>query len=333
MNFPNTVTVIPYRNGIRWIDVDNGLGLQIRLCTYGASVYSIRLNGTPLTLEVKDNKVFLNNVQFFGKTLGQVAGRINKIQTIDNVEYQLKADEKDNCLHGGFDTSLSFQNFKYEYVDEDNSYTIVFRYESKDLENGFPGPTKFEITYKISKRYNSFKIIFTSIGLAPATLVNLSNHIYWNFNTYDVASYLLKINASNYGEMNHDQLLVKKNIIPYYLDFTRAQKIDKYLNYIENKTYLKTIDYTYIFDELGKVQLRNDDIELNMETDYEAMNVYLDNSLTDIEFNNFEDSKHLRRGIAFEPQNLLLNKDSIILKANSIQTHYIKYRFKRRRTK
>ena len=58
------------------------------------------------------------------------------------------------------------------------------------------------------------------------------------------------------------------------------------------------------------------------------MNIYVDNSLSGGKFINFE-GNNLRRAIALEPQNFLLNEDEIVLTKDKVFKNYIEYKFKK----
>ncbi len=319
-------------NNISWIDIDNTKNLKLRLCSYGASVYSIKFLDQAMTLEVSDENEFLNSTQFFGKTLGQIAGRIKTNFVFNDKEIHLRNSFNENCfLHGGLENSLSFKNFKIDVTENNENIIVKFKYNTELNENGIPGKANIKIIYYISKLKDEFKIVLNAKALED-TLINLSNHIYWNFNTFDISDYLLKFNSKKYGGIDNNKLIVNVSSLPFYLDFNRATKLCKQLDYIEAKTKLKTIDFTYLFNDEHTLTLRNNEFELLLETSYKALNIYVDNSLSKVKFNNFLDSNHLRRAIAFEPQDFVFDFNSLILRKNEERNNLIKYTFKRRKT-
>ncbi len=319
------------KEGIQFIDVESKSGLKVRLCTYGASVYSLYLNDMPLILELKDIDTFLNGNQYYGKTLGRVAGRIKCEGELDGVKYHLvPTEEYDYCLHGGDAKSLSYQNFDVKVKEASAKTSIIFTYTEKDKTNGFPGKVKTTITYEIYEGTPKFKILFKATT-NKTTYVNLSNHMYFNFNNdLDLIDYKLKMNASKCGEVDNTVFITHTVEVPNYLDFKKASKL-KVKNKGIEKCALGTIDNTFLFDEViinkPQVTLQSKDVKLSLYTSYPAMNIYLDNSLTPVEFNNNSNFSK-RRGIALEPQLYDLDLDSIILRKGEKYNHFIMYKFK-----
>ena len=64
-----------------------------------------------------------------------------------------------------------------------------------------------------------------------------------------------------------------------------------------------------------------------MKTNYPAMNIYLDNSLSDAKFNNRSDYG-LMRGIALEPQLFVLDHNQITFYKGDTYDYKIEYSLK-----
>jgi galactose mutarotase-like enzyme len=102
------------------------------------------------------------------------------------------------------------------------------------------------------------------------------------------------------------------------------------LAYVEKKNFKGTFDDCFKFDDnCGKVILSNKDIQLNIQTDYPAINIYVDNTNSDMKFNN-DNIFPLRRGIALETEKWLLDHNSIILKHEQQYKHSTIYKFKKK---
>ena len=93
------------------------------------------------------------NVFYFGETIGRVSNRIAEAQ-IDNLNgksYRLAANNGPNCLHGGkvgwgkkdFQGPASVQHHGRE--------AQLYRYVSKDGEEGFPGTVELRVWCTTSK--------------------------------------------------------------------------------------------------------------------------------------------------------------------------------------
>jgi galactose mutarotase-like enzyme len=327
MNFKIT----PFDKKNVFIEVNNGLNLKMTFCNFGASVYSIYYDNEPLNLIIKDKEQFLKSNQFYGKTLGPVAGRMLCDGQINGEEYHLtETNEGTNfSLHGGFMNSLSFKTWKYSVKDNKNEIRVIFSYKEKDGFNGFPGSSSIKVIYSLSKTKNSFKINFVGSAKTPAFL-NLSNHIYWNFaNSRDLNDYYLKMNANTYGYLRDDLLIIGVDDVPPFLDFQRSKKIKGSADFIKKNLPIGTIDNTFLFDgKKGNACLKNKEYTLKLVTDLPAMNIYLDSSMTPVIFLNRNDFVE-RRGIALEPQLFTFDTDSMKLLPGQKYNHKIIYTIKK----
>ena len=320
-----------FKDGIYWIDIETSSSINARLCNFGASVYSLSIFNRPMILTLKDENEFLTCPQYYGKTLGRVCGRVRCDGELDGKPYHLLQTKDFNyCLHAGDDKSLSYKNFDYKVSENDKAIKVHFKIVDKDKENGFPGKCHISVIYEFSKEKPEFRIHFKG-KTNETTLMNLSNHMYFNFdNDLDLKGYTLKMNASKYGLTDDTVFIIETKEVPSYLDFKKATKINSKFNDIV-KSPLETIDNTFIFDSENskkpQVILKNKDTKLSLYTDYPAMNIYLDNSLTDVKFVNRDDFK-LARGIALEPQLYNPNLNSLILRKGEKYNHFIRYKFK-----
>lgn len=322
------------RNGYEWIHVKNDADLEVVLSTCGASIYSLKVFGEPVILEFTNLEDFIKSNGYHGKTLGRVAGRIKSPILIDNVKYDVKLEPGyDYSLHGGSDTSLSYKNFNVEVISSNKKIKIIFETIDKDLENGFPGNVKVQIIYEFARYANEFKI-YQKAHSDKKTYINLSNHLYFIFNNdINLDSYNLKMNSSYIGDVDETIFITKKVEVPSYLDFRNGASLKEKMDEVEEKSFLKTIDNTFIFDETvmnkrGKVVLSNDKIELTLTTNYPAMNIYVDNSLRPFVFKNNQ-GLNKRRGIALEPQLFDLDLESITFDKGKKYNYFNKYVFKK----
>ncbi len=317
----------------KWVYVKNDANLSICFCSFGASVYSLDFYNEPVILKFVSKEDFLYSKGFHGKTLGRVAGRLLSPILIDNISYNLKLEKGFKyALHGGSDTSLSYKNFEVDVKTLSNKIKVIFSYVDKDLENGFPGKCKIKITYEVGLKNDEIKLIQEAIPNRK-TLINLSNHMYFIFNNdLNLNKYYLKMNASKYAVVDETILIKDVAEVPEYLNFTNGENLKIKLEQVEEESFLKTIDNTFIFDETsngeGKVILRNNKTQLTLTTSYPAMNIYVDNTLNDLVFEN-SPIKTSRKAIALEPQLLVLNQENITFDKNKKYYFYIKYAFKK----
>lgn len=318
------------KENIYTFEVDNGLGLKAVLSNFGAGVVSLKLNDKPLTLEFKNFEDYMYSAGFHGKTLGVVAGRLKGDGVILDKEYHLKKDpDKDFSLHGGNQKSISYRPWICMVKESSKKLSVIFKIKTRLNENGFPGKATLTVTYDFLKNANTFKIWFKATTTSEATFVNFSNHMYFNFNNSEnLSDYYLKMNCDKVAITDKDLLINDIQDITPVLDFRKSSKLGHRMERIEKHDFKKTIDDTFKFDDKeGRIQLKGNGVQLNMKTDFTSMNIYVDNSLAPYKFINGENLM-MRRGIALEPQNFLLNKDEIVLKKGETFKNYIEYKFK-----
>jgi aldose 1-epimerase len=167
---------------------------------------------------------------YFGCLVGRYANRIaNARFTLDGKEYALAANNNGNTLHGGvkgFDKRV----WKASDIKADNASSIKFSYDSKDMEEGYPGNLHAEVVYTLTKD-NELKIEYTATT-DKATPVNLTNHCYFNLSAgadSTILEHELMIRAAQYTPVN-DKLIPTGKIDSVHgtaMDFTTEKKIGK----------------------------------------------------------------------------------------------------------
>ncbi len=114
---------------------------------------------------------------YFGATIGRVGNRIAKgTFALDGIEYSIPTNNNGNALHGGYN---GFQDVVWQ-VEQLNKNSIALSYLSPDMEEGFPGNLTVNVTYTLTDD-NALKIEYDAVTDEP-TVVNLTNHAYFNLN-------------------------------------------------------------------------------------------------------------------------------------------------------
>ena len=190
----------PEGNDIHRYTLENSKGCFVRLCDVGAAIVSI---GVPdrdgkvadVVLGYPDPLSYFADGPCSGKVPGRFANRIAKGKfTLDGKEYTLPINNGPNHLHGG---PQGFQNQVWESRIQGNA--VEFLYFSADGEAGYPGNLKAVAHYEWGED-NALKLTLTAETDAP-TVVNLTNHVYFNLNgegSGTVLDHQLQLNASVY---------------------------------------------------------------------------------------------------------------------------------------
>ena len=133
---------------------------------------------------------------YFGATIGRVGNRIaaGKFK-MDGKEYSIAPNNNANALHGG---EHGFQDKVWE-AEQPNEYTLELRYTSPDMEEGFPGNLKTVVVYTLTED-NTVLMEYRATTDKP-TIVNLTNHAYFNLNgegSGTILNHRLQINANSF---------------------------------------------------------------------------------------------------------------------------------------
>lgn len=181
----STFGSMPDGRKVEAVKLDNSHGVAVTVITYGARVHSIVTpdrNGhlADVALGYGSMQGYLSKRNFFGASVGRFANRIAKGQfTLDGKHYQLTINDGPNSLHGGthgFDTRL----WKIVSVKQGPTASVTMRLVSPDGDQGYPGRLTVTVTYALGEN-NKLSIDYRATTDKP-TIVNLSNHTYWNLN-------------------------------------------------------------------------------------------------------------------------------------------------------
>ena len=205
MNIDKTIIgKTPQGNKVELFTLTNGNGLKVKIMTYGATITSVevpdrhgRMENVTLSLETLDD--YIAGHAFFGSTVGRFANRIGDGKfTLDGAEYTLPLNSGSNHLHGG-DVGFDKLVWKAEPLTPTDSAGVKFSLESPDGDQGYPGTLLAGVTYSLTA--NDELVMDYTAETDKPTVVNLTNHTYWNLGgpaAGDVLGHELTINAPSY---------------------------------------------------------------------------------------------------------------------------------------
>jgi aldose 1-epimerase len=166
------------------VTLTNSRGMQARVMSYGASLQSLLVpdrNGklADIVLGYDNLQGYLDRRQYFGATVGRYANRIAHGKfPLDGKTYTLTLNDGPNSLHGGI-KGLDQQVWSVVEVKQQGSTaSVTLQYVSPDGDQGYPGKLTIKATYTLSDD-DQLKIAYIATTDKP-TIVNLSNHTYWN---------------------------------------------------------------------------------------------------------------------------------------------------------
>lgn len=231
----------------------NSNGTIARVTNYGAILVSLevadrdgRLADVTLGFDELDGWVN-KNAPYFGAIVGRCGNRIaNGKFSLDGVEYTLVINNGPNHLHGGI---KGFDKLVWQVEDasaDDNAAKVALSLLSPDGQEGYPGNLTVSVVYSLSDD-DELKIEYAA-ETDTATVLNLTNHAYWNLaghDSGDILAHELTINADNYTLFD-STLIPTGTIEPVKgtpLDFTKVTTIGSRIeeaggydnNYVLNK--------------------------------------------------------------------------------------------------
>ncbi len=128
---------------------------------------------------------------FFGTTVGRCANRIAGGRfTLEGREYQLAINDGagPNHIHGG---PGGFDKQVWEPLDfgqREEGPFVAMTYKSVDGEEGYPGAVETTVTYALTED-DELRITMKARS-DRSTVVNLTNHSYWNLNGHQAGPVL-----------------------------------------------------------------------------------------------------------------------------------------------
>ncbi|MEV3988737.1 aldose epimerase family protein [Streptomyces sp. NPDC049837] len=186
----------------RWT-LRNG-GTRMKVLSYGGIVQSLEIPDrhgryANVSLGFDDLDAYVSSSPYFGALIGRYGNRIAGGRfTLDGREYRLSVNDGPNSLHGGaqgFDKRV----WDVEPFTGAAGVGLVLRYVSADGEMGYPGTLRVTVTYTLTAR-GDWRIDYAATT-DRATVVNLTNHTYYNLageGGGDILGHELRLAASRY---------------------------------------------------------------------------------------------------------------------------------------
>ena len=207
--------------------------MEVKILTYGGILQEIsvpdrRNKVENVTLGFDNLEDYVAKSPYFGCITGRYANRIALGQfTLDGTTYQLATNNAPNHLHGG---NVGFDKRVWAATPFQTSKTVGLEltYTSPDGEENYPGELTTEVTYTLTEK-NEIVMDYEATTDAP-TIVNLTNHAYWNLQgegTSSIDDHVLELNAPHYTPV--DETLIPTGAIDPVagtpLDFTKPTAI------------------------------------------------------------------------------------------------------------
>jgi aldose 1-epimerase len=184
--------------------LQNAMGITAKVITYGAIIHSLETPDregrfTNVTANCASLSGYETKSPCFGALIGRYANRISGAKfTLDGRAVSLPRNAGPNHIHGGtrgFDKRV----WNAQPIERQDSVALKLTYTSKDGEEGYPGTLTCTVVYELNNK-NEWKMDYSAQTDKP-TVVNLSNHAYWNLGgaqSGTVLDHILSVNADKY---------------------------------------------------------------------------------------------------------------------------------------
>lgn len=287
--------------------LENQKGTQAKILTYGGIVQAFVFQGVDVVLGFDTVAGYEAQDGYIGAILGRFANRIGGGEfCLNGKTYPLFVNNGPNHLHGGregFDRKLWRADAKAE--------GLTLSYTSVDGEEGYPATLTVAVTYALDEE-DGLSITYEAQADGD-TVVNLSNHSYFNLSGHDqgtLSDHEVQLFAKAFTENDENALPTGeiRSVVGTPMDFTMPRDLladidQDYDQLIFGNGY----DHNWIIDgdgfrlcAIGKS--RETEIVLSVFTDQVGVQMYTANFLQ-LQHEGKGGAVYPRRGaVCFETQ-------------------------------
>lgn len=315
---------------------------EVDIMTKGATIVAIRTpDATGKTVDVVCGYDNVDGYLTQGGYLGAVIGRnSNRIAggkfSLNGKEYQLFKNENNNNLHGG---PVGFDMKMWNMEDVDGA--LVCSCTSPDGECGFPGNAVIKVTYSLSE--DSALTLAYEATCDQDTVMNLTNHTYFNLNGHEsgsIVGHSMQINSDFYTPVD-ENCCPTGEIAPVagtVFDFNKARIIGNDIDNVPDFAITGGYDHNFMLKPKGKEMLLavvavGDKTGIKMEayTNKPAIQFYAGNFMDECIAKNGAEYK-VRQGFCLEAQVVpncqnIVHLGSAFLRKNHIYKDATSYKF------
>lgn len=322
----------------------NSKGFGVNVLNYGGIITDILVpdkNGDikNVVTKYRDINVYEENPSYYGALIGRTSGRICGGE-VDFFGEKLKFN-KNYGLHQGHGGNEGFDKKFLTGVigSEKDSVFVEFEFISEDTEEGYPGNVDVSVRYTVTEN-NELKISYRAKSDSD-TLLNLTNHSYFNLGGQDSVSVLdnyLYVNSESIAELDSTSVptgrLLDVKGTPF--DFKILKQIGEDVESDHDQiTVGAGYDHPWVLNSDNSVKL-----SLYHKESGRAMDVYTNQKAVVLYSLNFPDDEVLENGekanrrgaIAIETQSLPIGRENCfiedsVLKKNEAYEKETIYKF------
>ena len=243
-----------YGQPVTYWELSNPSGMKVGIINYGGVITQILVPDKEGHIEDvvlgHDNILsYEEKSAYFGCITGRYANRIGNGQfSIGGNTYQVPKNNNGHSLHGGI-KGFDKRVWEGKSFTDGNTGGVKLSYVSQDGEEGYPGKLDCQVTYTLNDQ-NELRIDYKA-STDKATVINLTNHTYFNLKDAGASSILdheLMINASAITPVDSG-LITTGKLMPVAnspFDFRKTRKIGEQIG-AENQQLTFGIGYDHNF--------------------------------------------------------------------------------------
>ncbi|GAC1652767.1 MAG: galactose mutarotase [Acidobacteriaceae bacterium] len=286
--------------------------LEVSVITYGGIITSIispdndgKMGDVALGF-ANLNDYTTKNDPHFGGTIGRYANRIGKAHfKLEGKEYHTPANDHENTLHGG---PGGFDHVVWQAKQIPNGVELT--HLTPDGDQGFPG--NLTATVRMTVSGDSLKLDYSAKTDKP-TVVNLTNHSYFNLNgegSGDILSHKVQIHSAKFTPVDAGLIPTGelKPVKDTPFDFQLPHAVNERINVNDEQLKLGNgYDHNWVLDAqktlrpVAEVYTDQSGRVLTVLTDQPGIQFYTGNFLNGVQGKNGH-KYEFRNGLCLETQ-------------------------------
>ncbi len=328
------------------IEIENSYNYKIKFYTYGGYFHEVHiptLNNPNKHEDVLLGYGSLDEILkadgYFNSIIGRVCNRIEDSKFIlNNTEFNLYSNTPPDHLHGGKE-GFNKKIWKIEDIKKENNFVrCTMSYFSKHLEENYPGNLSCKVIYELND--NNEMIIIFKASADQDTIINLTNHNYWNFHGHNnfyqnITDHEVKIVSKFYCENDNNSIPTGRILAVEgsKFDLTKSTIIeDSFLNNggIDNNYSL--LDNN-ISNPVAQIFSNKTGMGVEYSTNQNGIQFYTGNMMNQKYNGKYNKEYGLQYGMCLETQNFpnainIPNFPSSILKKGEIYNSFTKIKLR-----
>ena len=297
------------------IEFTNNNNYSITFYNLGGYIHKILIPYKENSSLVEDVILGYKNVEgckvsnsYFNQIIGRVSNRISNAKfSLNNSKFDLFKNINPHHLHGGKE-GFNRKSWSIKKIEKNNQcLECRMSYLSTDLEENYPGNLACNVIYKLNNS-NEFTIYFEAIS-DQDTIVNMTNHNYWNFhghlnNYQNIKNHTVCIEADYICETDKDSIPTGNLISVKNTKFD----LNNFFKISQNFLNEGGIDHNYVLKNPnaqnvnGKIFSNLTGMGVEYYTDQPGMQFYSGNMMDENYEGKYSKTYGKNFGMCFEPQ-------------------------------